>query len=62
LDSTHRGRDAKGKSIQGVGWKLVEIDEIDKHWEDFKHIHAIWKRKNPDYKPFNLTYPASYSL
>ena len=62
LDSTHRGRDKQGKSIQGVGWKLIEVEELPKHWEDFTHIQAIWKRKNPDYKPFNLSYPASYKI
>jgi hypothetical protein len=62
LDSTHRGRDKTGKSIQGVGWKLIEVEDIEKNFEDFKHIQAIWKRKNPDYKPFNLIYPAMYKL
>jgi len=62
LDSTHRGRDKQGKSIQGQGWKLVEIENTDKHWEDFKHIQAIWERQNPDYKPFNVSYPATYKL
>jgi hypothetical protein len=62
LDSTHRGRDKSGKSIQGQGWILKYIDDIDKHWGDFKHIQAIWQRHNEDYKPFNLSYPATYKL
>ena len=62
LDSAHRGRDAKGKKMQGEGWQLVEIENIDQEWENFKHIHAIWKMQNPVYKPFNLSYPASYKL
>jgi hypothetical protein len=62
LDSTHRGRDSKGKEIQGRGWKLQFIEELDKQWDDFTHVLAIWKRKNPDYKPFNSEYPASYKL
>ena len=62
LDSTHRGRDKKGLSIQGEGWKLVMVDELDRHWSDFQAIHQIWRRQNEDYKPFNLTYPATYKL
>lgn len=62
LDSAHRGRDKSGKKKQGVGWQLVEVDELDKNWDDFCHLQAIWRRQNPDYKPFNLVYPASYIL
>jgi hypothetical protein len=62
LDSAHRGRDSKGKSIQGEGWKLVEVTDIDRYWRIFQHIHSIWKDNNPDYKPFNLQYPVSYKL
>lgn len=62
LDSAHRGRDSKGKEMQGIGWKLIEVTDIDRHWEDFKHVQAIWERNNPNYKPFNLIYPATYKL
>lgn len=62
LESAHRGRDKQGKSIQGVGWKLIPVDGIDKYWEDFKHIKAIWDRKNPDFKPFNQQFPVNYKL
>ena len=62
LESAHRGRDKAGKSIQGQGWKLVEVENIENNWEDFKHIQALWVRQNKDYKPFNITYPATYKL
>jgi len=62
LDSAHRGRDAKGKSIQGQGWKLIEVEDTEKHYGDFQHILALWNRSNPDYKPFILTYPATLKL
>lgn len=62
LDSTHRGRDKAGKSIQGQGWKLVEVENIEGHWEDFKHVQALWLRQNPSYAPFNLTYPAKFCI
>lgn len=62
LDSSHKGRDKSGKSIQGQGWKLYEVENIDNHWEDFKHLQALWKRQNPDYKPFNQIYPYNFKL
>lgn len=62
LDSAHRGRDKTGKKMQGQGWQLVEIDNIAGNWEDFKHLQAIWRRDNPEFKPFNATYPVSYKL
>jgi hypothetical protein len=62
LESAHRGRDSKGKSIQGKGWKLIEIENLEKEWEDFQHVQAIWKRKNPVIKPFNKVYPDRYSI
>jgi hypothetical protein len=62
LDSAHRGRDKSGKKIQGEGWILSEITDLDKNWQDFQAIHQIWKRQNPDYKPFNLTYPNTYKI
>jgi hypothetical protein len=62
LESTHKGRDSKGKSIQGKGWILLPVEEVEKNFEDFKHIQAIWQRKNPSYRPFNEEYPATYKL
>jgi hypothetical protein len=62
LESTHRGRDKSGKEIQGKGWKLVPIEDLDKHYEDFTHVQKIWERKNPDYAPFNAIYPASLKI
>lgn len=62
LDSSHRGRDKAGKKMQGEGWQLVIVDDMGRNWSDFQSIHQIWKRNNPDYKPFNQTYPAVYAL
>jgi hypothetical protein len=62
LESAHRGRDSKGKSIQGKGWKLVECENTDRDFEDFLHVQAIWKRKNPNFQPFTQTYPDRYSI
>lgn len=62
LGSSHKGRDKSGKEIQGYGWKLIEVADIEKQWQDFLHVQALWERSNPDYKPFNVIYPSSYKL
>jgi hypothetical protein len=62
LEALTRGRDKKGESTQGHGWKLVPVDNLEQNWEDFKHAHSLWIRANPDFKPFNHTYPATYKL
>ena len=62
LESTHRGRDKQGKSIQGKGWKLIECENVPKQFDDFKHVHAIWKRMNPEFRPFTFSYPDRYSI
>jgi len=61
LDAQTRGRDKKGKNIQGKGWKLEIYEDYAKSFNDFQHVFAIWKRKNPDFKPMNVTLPASYN-
>jgi len=62
LDSMHKGRDKTGKSIQGEGWKLIPVEDLEKNWDDFLHLQAIWERQNPNYKPFLVEYPVTYKL
>lgn len=62
LEAQTRGRDKQNKTIQGSGWKLIEITDIENQFNDFQHVHAVWERLNPNYKPFNLSYPESYKL
>lgn len=62
LDAMTRGRDKSGKAIQGEGWKLIPVEDLDKNWEDFLHLQAIWERQNPNYKPFLVEYPVTYKL
>jgi hypothetical protein len=62
LDSTHRGRDAKGKKMQGIGWSLVEVEDVSERWQHFQHVHAIWKMQNPNFKPANYSMPDRISI
>lgn len=38
------------------------MEDLDKNWEDFLHLQAIWERQNPNYKPFLVEYPVTYKL
>ena len=62
LEAATRGRDKQGKNIQGIGWKLEFAEDTDRDFADFQAIYQIWKRKNPNWKPFNQVYPAQYKL
>lgn len=62
LEATTRGEDKKGKQIQGKGWKLVEIEDIEYSLKIFNHTHECWKWKNPDFKPLNLQFPDRFCI
>lgn len=62
LRAMTRGADKTGKQIQGEGWKLEELENIDHLFELFKHAQAIWREENPNPKPKNVIYPDRFSL
>jgi hypothetical protein len=51
--------EGKGGKIQGKGWELKAISEIDKNFTMFKSIYEIYKLENPDFKPVTETLPTS---
>ena len=57
LRAATRGPDKTGKRIQGEGWKLDEVEDLEKTWNLFRHTKVIWKEENPNPKPKNLVYP-----
>lgn len=52
---------SKGK-IQGEGWKLDEVENIDKEYKLFLHAQAIWKEENPNPSPKYNIYPDRISM
>ena len=54
--------DGKGDSIQGKGWQLKSISDIDRNFEMFLKIYDIYKLENPDAKPVTETLPTSIKL
>jgi hypothetical protein len=61
LKAATRGEGKKDK-IQGKGWELKIIDDIDKNFDMFLKIYDIYKLENPDSEPAFLTLPTSIKL
>lgn len=62
LRTIHRGRDSRGKSIQGEKWKLYEVEDREKWFRLYEHSRAIWDEENPTPAPKNMTVPDRIKL
>jgi hypothetical protein len=60
LKAATRGS-AKDK-IQGAGWQLKTISDIDNNFEMFLKIYDVYKLENPDAKPHTETLPTTIKL
>jgi hypothetical protein len=49
--------EGKGGRIQGKGWELRVIDDIETNFKMFKNVQEIYKLENPDHKPATETLP-----
>lgn len=56
-----RGEGKKGK-VQGKGWELRVVSDIEKNFTMFKNIYDIYKLENPDFKPITEKLPTSVKL
>jgi hypothetical protein len=61
LKAATRG-EGKGDAIQGKGWQLKSISDIDRNFEMFLKIYDIYKLENPDAKPVTELLPISIKL
>jgi hypothetical protein len=62
LKAATRGEDKKGEKIQGAGWQLKVISDIDRNFEMFLKIRDIYHLENPDSKPVTQTLPTTIKL
>ena len=62
LKASTRGEDKKGEKIQGSGWQLKIIDNINRNFEMFTKIQDIYNLENPDSKPYSQLLPISVKL
>ncbi len=62
LKAHSRGPAKNGKTMQGKGWKVLEIDEIDKNFELFEMIYKLYSLENPTVEPIYNSYPTTLKL
>lgn len=62
LKAQSRGPSKQKNVIQGEGWKLLQIDDIDKNFELFKMIYELYKLENPTTEPIYNSYPTILKL
>ena len=62
LKAATRGEDKKGEKIQGAGWQLKVVSDIDRNFEMFTKIQDIYELENPDAKPVTQTLPVSIKI
>jgi hypothetical protein len=61
LKASTRG-EGKKDQIQGKGWQLKVIDNIDANMEMFLKIYDIYKLENPEAKPITELLPTTVKL
>jgi hypothetical protein len=61
LKAATRG-EGKGEAIQGKGWQLKIIDNIESNFKMFQNIHEIYKLENPDLKPVTELLPTTVKI
>jgi hypothetical protein len=54
--------EGKGGRIQGKGWELKMISDIENNFKMFKNIQEIYKLENPDHKPYTEILPTSVKI
>ena len=61
LKANTRG-EGKGDKIQGKGWEVKVIGDIENNFKMFKNIQEIYKLENPNFKPATETLPISVKI
>ena len=62
LKAQSRGPSKQKKVIQGKGWKLLQVDDIEENFELFKMIYKLYALENPTTEPIYNSYPTTLKL
>jgi len=54
--------EGKGNKIQGKGWELKMISDIENNFKMFKNIQEIYRMENPDHKPATELLPITIKM
>ena len=61
IKANTRGEGKSGK-IQGKGWELKTVSDIETNFKMFKNIQEIYRLENPDPKPFTELLPTTIKI
>jgi len=61
LKASTRG-EGKGGKIQGKGWEVKFINDIENNFKMFKNVQDIYKLENPNHKPATEILPISVKI
>lgn len=62
LKASTRGPSTKKDVMQGKGWQVKPVDNIEENFQLFKFIYEIYKLDNEEVEPLIKTYPTSLKL
>ena len=62
LKAHTRGPSKQKKVMQGKGWKVLQIDDIDKNFELFQNIYNLYKLDHPTTEPIYYKYPTTLKI
>ena len=62
LKGHSRGPSKQKNVIQGKGWKVLQVDEIEENFELFKMIYKLYSLENPNTEPIYNSYPTTLKL
>ena len=54
--------EGKGDKIQGKGWELKFVNDIEKNFKMFKNIYEIYTLENPNFKPVTEMLPTTVKI
>jgi hypothetical protein len=62
LKSPTRGPSKQKGKIQGKGWKVIQVDEIEKNFKLFQNIYELYQLENPNTEPIYNSYPTTIKV
>jgi len=62
LKSSKRGPSNQKGKLQGKGWEVSVVEDIDKNFELFQLIYKLYKLDHPEVRPIYLEYPITVKL
>lgn len=62
LKAHSRGPSKQKNVMQGKGWKVLKVDDIDKNFELFKMIYQLYSLEHPIVEPIYNSYPTTLKL